>query len=490
MSSPTWRGAFRLISLVLALAACNSAAVQPRAGNGAGGSGPVPNTAVPSPPPSTDPGLAIPDAGAPAATPPPAEACATEFHRAEQLPLDLLLLVDASSSMDQMSGTETKWTKIRAALTAFVQDPASAGLGVGLSFFPSKLGSVSRECNADADCVGIADPKTVHPCSVQGVCYAPGYQLENRLCAPNLVNSPFNCAAGLACVRRGKCSMSGALCAVQDAPCEGGANDRCQLTPGICRVPDEDCAVAKPGQLDVELGDLPGHSGAIVAALAARMPDGSTPMTRASDMALTTLATRAQSHPGRRTALVLATDGLPNACGLPEPLTGVSDRLAQGRAGQPSISTYVVGVFAPMELGEAQPALQTFATAGGTKAPFVLTTGDDLSQRLLDALKEIRGLALACEYNIPSPKMGQLDFGKVNVRTTQAGSANDLAYVGSVDRCRADTGGWFYDVMPTPAATAPQPQRLVICPASCARLQSDAGARVDLVFGCATRTID
>jgi hypothetical protein len=373
-----------------------------------------------------------------------------------------------------------------------VQDPASTGLGVGVSFFPSNLTSVTRTCKTDADCVGVADPKTVHPCRAQGVCYGPGYQLEDRLCAPSLVNSPFNCAAGLTCVPRGKCSQSGALCAVQDAPCEGGGNDRCQVTPGICSVPDEDCAVAKPGQLDVEIGDLPGQGAAVTAALAARVPDGSTPMARASDAALATLAARAQSHPGRRSALVLATDGLPNACGLPEPLTAVSSQLAKGRAGQPSLSTYVVGVFAPDELPMAGPALQTFATAGGTKAPFVLTTGDDLNQRLLDALKEIRGLALACEYNIPPPKSGAgpLDFGKVNVRTTSGGAASELGYVGSVDRCRPDTGGWYYDVMPASTPMSPQPQRLVLCPKSCTRLQADPTAQVDLVFGCATRTID
>jgi hypothetical protein len=483
----------RVALTVIALAACSPAAVQPRAGNGGMG-GPPPNTDVPSPTstPATDPNLAIPDAGAPMAPPTaPPQACATDVHRAEQLPLDLLLLVDASSSMTEMSGTETKWAKIRTALTAFVQDPASAGLGVGVSFFPSKLTSVTRTCKSDADCVGIADPKTVRPCRAQGVCYGPGYQLEDRLCAPGLV-SPFNCAAGLTCVPRGKCAQSGALCAVQDAPCDGGGNDRCQVTPGICSVPDEDCAVAKPGQLDVEIGDLPGQGAAVVAALTGRVPDGSTPMARASDAALATLVARAQSHPGRRSALVLATDGLPNACGFSEPLTVVADQLAKGRAGQPSLSTYVVGVFAPAELPMAGPALQTFATAGGTKAPFVLTTGDDLSVRLLAALKEIRGLALACEYNIPPPKTGAgpLDFGKVNVRTTQSGTAGELGYVGSADRCRADTGGWYYDVMPSSTPMSPQPQRLVLCPASCTRLQADPAARVDLVFGCATRTID
>jgi hypothetical protein len=148
----------------------------------------------------------------------------------------------------------------------------------------------------------------------------------------------------------------------------------------------------------------------------------------------------------------------------------------------------VVGVFAADEIADAQPALARFATVGGTGAPFIITTGADLNQRLLAALKQIRGQAVSCEYNIPPPQKGALDLGKVNVRTSRQGRTDDLANVASADRCLPDPdrGGWYYERAPGGG----QPNRLVICPATCDRLRADPTARVELVFGCATRTTE
>jgi hypothetical protein len=219
----------------------------------------------------------------------------------------------------------------------------------------------------------------------------------------------------------------------------------------------------------------------VVAALAATEPDGSTPMGLAVDSALTVLASR---PPQRRSAMVLATDGLPQCEG--DSVDAVERRLAAARAAAPSIPTYVIGVFGPGEIAMAEPALKRFAAAGGTGSPFLLDAGDDLNQRLLEALKQIRGLALACDYAIPAPQAGAIDFDRVNVRTTVAG-ASELLYVGAPDRCPADRGGWYYE--PAPSATT-RPARLVLCPASCALLRADPAARVQLEFGCATRSID
>jgi len=239
--------------------------------------------------------------------------------------------------------------------------------------------------------------------------------------------------------------------------------------------------------LDVDIGDLPAQTNAVVSALAAREPDGATPLTSAADSALTVLERRLQSHPERRSALIMATDGLPGGCGTEQNVDGVANRLERARAAMPGIPTYVVGVFAEDEIARAQPALERFATVGGTGAPFILQTGDDLAMRLLEALKEIRGQAVACEYTIPAPQGGSLDFGKVNVRTNVAGTSVDLDYVGSADRCAPDKGGWYYDTAPTAGA---QPRRVILCPQTCAQLRDDPAARVDLVFGCATRGIE
>jgi len=59
-------------------------------------------------------------------------ACAKSSAEAKLLPLDMVILLDRSGSMAQ----DNKWVGATAAIETFVNDPASAGIGVGLEFFP------------------------------------------------------------------------------------------------------------------------------------------------------------------------------------------------------------------------------------------------------------------------------------------------------------------------------------------------------------------
>jgi hypothetical protein len=418
----------RLSFLVVAVGvgACQASAVHPAptgptspTRGGSGGAGPGSESDGP-------PTLILPDAGAtPTMAPPaPPSTCATQVHLAERAPVDLLLLVDTSSSMGDMSGTQTKWDKARDSLRAFVSDPASAGLGVGMMFFPTTGAGARQTCQQASDCTSVspAMPTPGSPCNL-----------------------------------------------------------------GMCQGADDGCRVDHFGTPDVELGDLPAHAGAITTALTLRALNGATPMVLAVDSGFAALRARHMAFPNRRQALVLCTDGLPSGCGLTQSVAAVVDRISKAQAATPAIPTYVVGVFAPQDLAKAQPALQMFAQRGGTGTPFLLSTGDDLNQKLLTALQKIRGQVVACEYSIPAPSMGALDLGKVNVRTTSQGTTAELAYVTSADKCSADKGGWYYDHLP---GSGMPPSRVIICPASCTRVSGDSGAQVELVFGCATRTID
>ncbi len=67
-------------------------------------------------------------------------ACATQSSKAELAPLDLLLLLDTSASMD-FGG---KWTSVKLALKSFVSNPAATGLGLGLQYYPLRA-----QCNRD-----------------------------------------------------------------------------------------------------------------------------------------------------------------------------------------------------------------------------------------------------------------------------------------------------------------------------------------------------
>lgn len=74
------------------------------------------------------------------------EACVGTGYEAETLPVDLVLMVDTSTSMvdNQVNGV-TRWQLVSDAVKAFVQDPDAAGIGMGIGFW-SWL--TDADCNA------------------------------------------------------------------------------------------------------------------------------------------------------------------------------------------------------------------------------------------------------------------------------------------------------------------------------------------------------
>ena len=60
------------------------------------------------------------------------EGCATDTRQAERQPVDMMIALDTSFSMD----FDDKWINVREAMKSFVANPAYADLGIGLQFFP------------------------------------------------------------------------------------------------------------------------------------------------------------------------------------------------------------------------------------------------------------------------------------------------------------------------------------------------------------------
>jgi Mg-chelatase subunit ChlD len=401
--------------------------------------------------------------------------CAEEAHKAEIVPLDLMLLVDASSSMTGSTGMGTKWGAAQSALSAFVRDPRSAGLGVGLQFFPTEK---ERACKTDGDCGNSAT--------------------EDFFCRPNTacVDAtgllPISCGAytgdcpaGSTCRAVGRCSASGADCLDAGQACPGnggtcvGGGKSCRFT-----FPNQHCEEANYRDPAVAIAGLPTNEMAVTRILVHKVPFGQTPMGPAVRGVLAHLRAHLMAHPGHKVALVLASDGLPGGCMMND-IPSIAGNLRAAFLGAPSIPTYVIGVFTPMELANARAQLDMLAMAGGTNQSFLLTSTPDLTQKLQQALDQIRGAALACELTIPAPAMGAIDFSRVNVRHTGAAGPEDLLYVETADRCDPTRGGWYYDVPPAQGT----PTRILVCDASCRRFKMDATARVDLLFGCATKVI-
>jgi hypothetical protein len=71
-----------------------------------------------------------------------ANACANASANAALGQLDMLILEDSTGSMADMTATgPTKWTMISTALSTFVNDPASSGIGAGIEFFSGSTGN-------------------------------------------------------------------------------------------------------------------------------------------------------------------------------------------------------------------------------------------------------------------------------------------------------------------------------------------------------------
>lgn len=92
-------------------------------------------------------------------------------------------------------------------------------------------------------------------------------------------------------------------------------------------------------------------------------------------------------------------------------------------------------------------------------------------------------MPLPCVFAVPDPMDGtEVDRMKVNILFTPStgGDPDPIPNVGDFSRC-GDAGGWYYD--------PEDPDRIVVCPSTCSRLESDASGRVDVAIGCETLII-
>jgi Mg-chelatase subunit ChlD len=468
---------FALVSMLL-VAGCGAAEVQGKPGTGAtggsGGAGPGPA--------SDGASFAVPDAATgdapPQAPRPPTsgEQCLEEAVTGEQLPLDLMLVLDASGSMNLMVGGQTRWRQVTGALDSFVRDPRSSGLGVGLQVFPYSI--AAKPCTDDGDCGGTRGRRGF-ACAPPSVCVGGGVALATaRTCDPNDAYCP---EPGTGCEPVGRCAGSGARCLNLGQTCPGGGG-MCGDAPTVCKLPIDSCELADYTRPRIPLAALPGAAPAVSQGMQAIKPGGNTPIAPAVAGAASYLRAHLAQTPGRRAALVLASDASPNVCAGAD-VAGVVAAIEAARAGTPPLPTYVIGAVSPGDMIRTQ-ASQRFAQAGGTGTPFILSdTAADLGDRFLAALSAIRGNALPCEFRIGTPTAGTIDYGKVNVRFVTPGAPTDLVYVASADRCDPTRGGWYYDVDPARGT----PTTVMICPATCARFKAEAGGAVELRFGCRTR---
>ena len=404
--------------------------------------------------------------------------CASSTQQAKELPLDLYLMLDTSGSMDDLvANQKSKWNAVVSAMTAFLNDPASAGIGVGLQYFPLTQAGVPTSCTASSQC-GAAAPCFLKACNVPNTTRV--YPCDTDADCPGIY----------VCTQIGLCQYDhNTNCNMLNVTCGADGNNfdlgTCQaFTTSTCLGADS-CNSPDYAMPAVPIALLPGAAAALTASLAARAPNGGTPTAAALQGAIIEANSFAAANPGHSVVAVLATDGIPDEC-TPNDIPTIARIAAAGLAGSPSIKTFAIGVFAPSDVASGTSALNQIASSGGTKQAFVInTTGQNVETQFLAALSAIRGAALPCQYEVPLPDGGNADFGKINVQyTSGAGVAGGLPYVETAAKCGTG-GGWYYDADPAHGGT---PSAVIVCPSTCTTLQNDAMGRVDVVVGCQTVT--
>jgi hypothetical protein len=177
--------------------------------------------------------------------------CAGTEYTADELPLDMYIMLDQSGSMaDAVQGGDT-WTAVTGAIGTFVNSPGATGIGVGIQYFPKSTGQMCpTQCFTNNDC------------GVCGPCFAP---------VPNF--------------------------------------------PGICmNAGGDSCMVADYATPEVPIALLPGAAQSIVNSMAGHGPSGGTPISAALDGAIQYAKSYAMSTPNHVVIAVLATDGDPTSC--------------------------------------------------------------------------------------------------------------------------------------------------------------------------------
>ena len=211
-----------------------------------------------------------------------APACATSNVKADQVPLDLYIMLDQSGSMsDSVAGGGTKWSAVTGALDTFLTQPNLNGVSVGLQYFgvpPGGAGSCSvLSCNVDADCGATA-------------------------CGPCIAN----------------------------------------FCTGVLNGASDSCTAADYAMPSVEIAALPGAASALQSSISMHSPTTGTPTSAALQGAVDHAKAWAAQHAGDAVAVIFATDGDPSECDTD---LGHIDAIAMaGYSGTPKVPTFVIGV--------------------------------------------------------------------------------------------------------------------------------------------------
>lgn len=114
---------------------------------------------------------------------------------------------------------------------------------------------------------------------------------------------------------------------------------------------------------------------------------------------------------------------------------------------------------------------------GGLKFPVCEGAGfDSVFQAIAEGV--VQGAAVPCEFGIPTLDAGIVDPSKVKVEYTPGNGDPPIEYTPVADEAACAGGDGFYYDDPN------SPTTVTLCPATCATVQADDGAAIQLLLGC------
>jgi hypothetical protein len=218
------------------------------------------------------------------------------------------------------------------------------------------------------------------------------------------------------------------------------------------------------------------HEANLVGAVQMSAPDQSqgTPIYAALGGALNWATAYQALHTDQKTVVIFVTDGEANGCNTdPEDIA----QLAADALATSGVTTYAIGL-----TGASEADMNLLAEAGGTMMSYFIDDGATASADLLAALNAIRGMALSCDFPMPTATDMGMAIDKEQINVTYTASATGVETTLSKVLSPADCGtsvSWYFD-------NNDAPTRIFLCPAACDIVKADADAKLDILVGCQT----
>jgi Mg-chelatase subunit ChlD len=237
----------------------------------------------------------------------------------------------------------------------------------------------------------------------------------------------------------------------------------------------------------VGLVDLTAGAAQLIGSLNNQTPYDGTP-TRAALEGLAAF-TAANQQAGRVIIGILITDGDPTTCAPTD--NNTMRAIVENHFNATGIHTFVVGMdgatFGNLENWASYPGAISHPddpgnTCGAAYADchhWNVGNGDPTS--FIAALQQIQQAVLGCTFNVPIPSQGVLDPDKVAVDYDANGGSppppEELVRVSDAANCTGADNEWHYDSNTNPTV-------IQLCPATCARVQTDTNASVQVRIAC------